>query len=822
MYRPPISPSEFDVSEEASYDVGDIIDMNDEEDESSIDLNDFDSEVDSEDSDDGPELLFEDKAIEYSVEELNDDDEVVDECQMYIENYVKRFQCTDEEIREFCQDKTKEDIHDNWQRLEERLLKLKDTLNGNFKGLDTTLRDSIIHQLALQEFDKQVVKKKKRVDATLNKNTRPNRKRKSAPTVDEENDMNDFIDDEGVEEVITSDEEPTERIIKTVILNEKQQALADEIEKCIMEKNNNKFREYLRMYARREIPVVVAFKTKLAYHFRRQQYEQGFKKMQQEAQKLKLKEQLAEEALQNQHIVEEVKESVTFIKKQHGEYELEYQDYVMDHQIDCLRTAINRMMQGKSLLIVLNDNENMYDKMLEFDKGGRMMVMTYDRCMNILKNSPEEALYLKKADILVIDEAHVIKNPESERFKHFSSFSKSIKLLVTGTPLQNSIAEIFTLIRFLEPQNPYVRKLMRCFNSTFTEFFSKNRKNIENREVLARTEVFYNYFKELIHRKVNIKEMEEIAKKKEDIIIEFKMSKEEKDIYEFISQKYRTKCYFARYFYQRLCLDCVDYLKESDEKDLEEFSQEYNDEDVTPESFQTTLKKYIQESHPKLTGSTRVKILKNLVSRIVGGKKEKVVVFSGLVCYNSVIVKELSKDNTIKIGVFTGDTSSPKRAEIINQFNRGIINTLLISKNAGGVGIDLTTATNVVLFNLDFNFAKDDQAICRLVRKNQKEQVKIFRLVCRESVDVAVKELQAHKTVIFDKLLDDIPSIIKPRERNEIPEDLCIKAFGNKFVPASIKKLIVNIEKFQLTEGSIDLTEDEVETAQNNIESDML
>jgi SNF2 family DNA or RNA helicase len=460
----------------------------------------------------------------------------------------------------------------------------------------------------------------------------------------------------------------------------------------------------------------------------------------------------------------------------------------------------------------------------DFNKTGGMLVMTLERYCNIVKDRLNYLPILQSSNIVIVDEAHAIKENNS-RFDAILELKDNIKIFITGTPLQNNISELYSLIKLIEPNHYYISKIGDSFKNLFERYFSENKNT---RDVLIRSYLFYQYFKDCIHREVDAKELKELDDKKKDYILEYEMTPDEKLIYDKIRAIYKNhqKSFFASYVYERVCLDCPELLRDlpklNDSEDVSTSLMTDNGQfEKADTSFSSLIKNFIDDNfNKKPFKNSRLELLRSIVSSIVL-RGEKVVIFTGFVCYMNNILDMLSKDLNISKDVFTGSSTSSDRSRVIEDLKSGKINTLIVSKNTGGVGIDLTAAQNVILFNLDFNYSKDDQAIYRLVRKNQRNKVKIYRLVCRESVDERIVEIQANKMVVFSMLMDENASYFRRERSNIISEDMSTEVFSTAVPPPRVRGFLKSIEPFKLTEKAKELTQEEIKSHKDNLEREI-
>ena len=133
------------------------------------------------------------------------------------------------------------------------------------------------------------------------------------------------------------------------------------------------------------------------------------------------------------------------------------------------------------------------------------------------------------------------------------------------------------------------------------------------------------------------------------------------------------------------------------------------------------------------------------------GEKEKIVVFSEFTSMLSIIEKHLVK---MEIGYQRLDGSTQDRKKIISNFETGDYQVLIISIKAGGVGINLTSAHNVIIYDPWWNPAVENQAIDRLHRIGQKLPVTVYKLITSNTIEEKIQKLQNRKNDLFDTILE--------------------------------------------------------------------
>jgi len=144
--------------------------------------------------------------------------------------------------------------------------------------------------------------------------------------------------------------------------------------------------------------------------------------------------------------------------------------------------------------------------------------------------------------------------------------------------------------------------------------------------------------------------------------------------------------------------------------------------------------------------SGKLESLRDLLGQIKDGE-HRVLIFS------DILEQEIDQLGMTSFKI-TGSTPAKDRQEMTNAFNAGERHAFLISLKAGGVGLNLTGADTVILVDLWWNPAVEDQAIGRAHRMGQEQNVEVYRMITRGTIEEKIQELQASKRHLVSTILD--------------------------------------------------------------------
>ena len=351
-------------------------------------------------------------------------------------------------------------------------------------------------------------------------------------------------------------------------------------------------------------------------------------------------------------------------------------------------------------------------ELVKLDESKKNILIT---SFGVIRNLDKE---LEKIDFLIVDEAQNIKNFLSLSYQVLNSIKVKNRLLLTGTPIENNVYELIGLMDFLNPN---------LFDT----------KNLKNNEL--------NNIKKMISPFI-------LRRTKEDVL-----SLPEKNVENIFltMQENQIKLYTS----------LVEKLK----KELNEKNR-YRIKDGTLFLKMLMILRQVC-CHPRILPknlnpdnvdeSIKFEKLKEILKNSYL-KKQKIVIFSQFTSMLKIIEEYLKKED---YRYYYLDGQTMNREKLLQEYEHDLnFSIFLISLKAGGVGINLVSAQRVVIYDPWWNPAVEEQAIDRIYRIGQQNNVEVYKLYIKGTIEEKIYNLKIAKNQIFKDLLEKQDSLLSLSE----------------------------------------------------------
>lgn len=357
------------------------------------------------------------------------------------------------------------------------------------------------------------------------------------------------------------------------------------------------------------------------------------------------------------------------------------------------------------------------NKELGYFKKYHVVITTYGLLRNDIESFEKFPFYYT-----ILDESQMIKNPDSKIYSAVLRMQSQRKLVLTGTPIENSLVDLWAQLNF-------VNRDMLGSLAFFKEHFIKGTEK--------QNELIENQLKKIVKPFIFRREKQEVAKDLPALTEQVricKMSEEQEKIYETEKSKVRNMIF----------------------------------ETIEKESFQKSTINVLQAlmrlrqiaNHPQMLEDVTcdsgkfdevIRVMQNLIHN------HKVLIFSSFVKHLDIF-KQYFEKQAVTYAYLTGSTKN--REKVIQEFQENdSCKIFLISIKAGGVGLNLTKADYVFILDPWWNPAVENQAISRAHRIGQKNNVNVYRFISENTIEEKIQRLQRKKSELAKNYIYEEHSI---------------------------------------------------------------
>ncbi|XP_061676173.1 chromodomain-helicase-DNA-binding protein 4a isoform X3 [Syngnathoides biaculeatus] len=325
---------------------------------------------------------------------------------------------------------------------------------------------------------------------------------------------------------------------------------------------------------------------------------------------------------------------------------------------------------------------------------------------------------------LVVDEAHRLKNNQSKFFRVLNNYPLQHKLLLTGTPLQNNLEELFHLLNFLTPERfSNLEGFLEEFADIAKEDQIKKLHDMLGPHMLRRLKA--DVFKHM--------------PSKTELILRVELSPQQKKYYKFILTRNFEALNTKGGGNQVSLLNVVMDLKKC-------CNHPFLFPGAAMEAPKLPNGMYDGSSLIKAAG--KLMLLQKMMRKLKDGG-HRVLIFSQMTKMLDLL-EDFLENEGYKYERIDGSITGGMRQEAIDRFNAPGAQqfAFLLSTRAGGLGINLATADTVIIYDSDWNPHNDIQAFSRAHRIGQNKKVMIYRFVTKASVEERITQVAKKKMML--------------------------------------------------------------------------
>ena len=348
----------------------------------------------------------------------------------------------------------------------------------------------------------------------------------------------------------------------------------------------------------------------------------------------------------------------------------------------------------------------------------------------------DEALFVgHHFSMAVLDEAQTIKTATSSAAHAACRLNASFRLALTGTPMENHLGELWSVLRFTLPE---LLPEEKAFNQLYRKPIEREGDETMRTALRARLGPF------LLRRTKELVASDLPSKTVTTTMVELEAA--QRDVYETVraAMNERVRDALATRGLARshvVVLDALLKLRQA-----------------------VCDPRLLKTASAKKAGSAKLDHLLEVVTELVA-EGRRVLVFSQFVQMLELVERELDRAK-IPYLMLTGQTEG--RGELVAEFQRGKAPVFLLSLKAGGSGLNLTAADVVIHYDPWWNPAVENQATDRAHRIGQTQPVFVYKLIGRDTIEEKVLGLQARKQALFSSILDEGAGIAKVLDEEDL------------------------------------------------------
>lgn len=325
---------------------------------------------------------------------------------------------------------------------------------------------------------------------------------------------------------------------------------------------------------------------------------------------------------------------------------------------------------------------------------------------------------------LILDEAQFIKNHTTLKAQSVKKINSELRFVLTGTPIENSVIDLWSIFDFLMPNYLY----------NYSEFKASYEKRIVDKD-------------------------EEATRKLVMKITPFILRRTKQDVLKDLPEKIETFRIVQMNDIQKKYYD-AQLLKTKLLLEAQELEKKKNNIEVL--ASLTRLRQICVDPSMFIEGYSDMSCKDEAVCEIIDEyiAEHKIIIFSQFT-KAFINLEKILQEKDISFAKITGDTTAFERITIANDFNdTNKYKVILVSLKAGGTGLNLVGADIVVHLDPWWNVAAENQASDRAHRIGQKSVVQVIKIICKDSIEQKVIELQNIKKDIVNSLITNDDSAI--------------------------------------------------------------
>ncbi|KAI1107201.1 SNF2 family N-terminal domain-containing protein [Jackrogersella minutella] len=337
----------------------------------------------------------------------------------------------------------------------------------------------------------------------------------------------------------------------------------------------------------------------------------------------------------------------------------------------------------------------------------------------------------------VLDEGHKIRNPNSAVTIYCKELRTPNRVILSGTPMQNNLMELWSLFDFIFPMR--LGTLVDFRNQFEIPIRLGGYANANNLQIMTAqkcAEVLKDTISPFLLQRLKVDVATDLPKKTEQVLF-CHLTRPQRDAYEFFLNSKEMESILTGY---RNSLYGIDFLRKI-----------CNHPDLLDPSLRTK-----EGYNWGLTKKSGKMVVVEALLQAWKGFKHKTLLFSQGKQMLDILEECVRRMGNIKYLRMDGGTAIKDRQNLVDQFNNDPeLDVFLLTTKVGGLGVNLTGANRVIIFDPDWNPSTDVQARERAWRLGQKKEVTIYRLMTAGTIEEKMYHRQIFKQFLTSKVLKD-------------------------------------------------------------------
>eukprot|EP00730_Choanoeca_flexa_P007741 TRINITY_DN12384_c0_g6_i1.p1 TRINITY_DN12384_c0_g6~~TRINITY_DN12384_c0_g6_i1.p1 ORF type:complete len:985 (+),score=230.84 TRINITY_DN12384_c0_g6_i1:75-2957(+) len=413
-------------------------------------------------------------------------------------------------------------------------------------------------------------------------------------------------------------------------------------------------------------------------------------------------------------------------------------------------------------------------------------------------------------DLLVVDEAHLLSNFKTHRHQAVSKIRTRSRVLLTGTPLQNNLSEYYSMMELISPGLFGSRDEFEHFfirNIEAGQFHNSTSK--QRRKMNARLSVLNQIVSGMIQRRTLDDVTQDDLPEKHEFVVKTRMSEAQFQLYELCLKYFVSE--IRKGGIMRLWRNLMavwnhpPMLMTSRAPNVtfkgldQEAAREARVEAEATSSLEGQLEVtwWGGQTIPPNTYGGKMVVAQSILQHCLH-QNDKVIFFSQSLAVLDFMQQHLTSTYRFQAGVdfyrLQGGVSAKVRQEMCVTFNQPASRpkVFLVSVQAGSTGMNMFGANRVILFDVSWNPAQDNQAVCRAWRYGQSKPVYVYRLVAVDTMEERIHKRQISKHTMFLNVVDKASLIHRVSQQDiqdffTLPNAKTLYRPGNQGLPRMVR-----------------------------------